>query len=314
MVRSLDEVCPHLGGLLPFVHTPFGADGAPDLPRLRQHLRWLAAGHPDRPACYFVACGTGEFWSLGLDEYRAVVTAAVDEVGGRVPVVVGVGYGTSLAFEFVRAAEVAGADALLVFPPYLVGGPQEGLYRHYAALAAATDRAVLIYNRDNAVFVAATVARLAAAHPNIIGVKDGYGDLGLLAEMRRLLGEGFLLMNGMPTAELYAPSYLRAGIRPYSPSAIEFLPELAWVYDHALARGDATLVERLSAAFYRPYQALRSLVPGYGIALTKAALALRGMPSGGVRPPLVEASPEHVAMLADLIARGLELAATHQGG
>ncbi len=307
MTRSPEEIRSLAHGLLWFVHTPFDEAGEVNIPRLREHMAYLSGAFEDKPSCAFVACGSGEFWSLDLDEYRAIVRAAVAEVGREMPVVAGVGYGTRLACRFARAAEEEGADALLIFPPYLIGGPQEGLCQHYAAIAHATRLAVVLYNRDNAVFEPQTVARLVEAHPHIIGLKDGFGDMERLAAMRALLGERLLLMNGMPMAEMYAPTYCKAGIRSYSPTAIEFLPELAWVYDHALERGDEAEVQRLIEGFYRPFTALRNQVPGYGIALTKAALRLRGRPSGGVRPPLVDPSPEHEAQLAALLERGLAL-------
>ena len=307
MARDPRQVQRQIGELLPFMATPFAADGEIDLPTLRRELRYLADECAQEPSCYFVCCGTGEFWSLSLEEFTHIVRAAVDELGGRAPIVAGVGYGTRLALEFTRAAQAAGADAVLVFPPYLVSAPQEGLYAHYAAIASATDRAVMIYNRDNAVFEPHTIAHLVEACPNVIGLKDGYGDLERLAEVRRRLGDGFLLMNGMPCAELHAWDYCQAGIRPYSPSAIEFIPELAWAFDRALEAGDKARVDRFVAGFYRPYMDLRGQVPGYGVALIKAGLALRGRPAGGVRAPLVDPSSEHVAELQALISRGLEL-------
>lgn len=309
MLRSPAELQNEIDGLLAFVHTPFTDEGNVDIPRFRRHLHDLHSAFPDRPTSYWVCCGSGEFWSLGLDEYAALVRAAVEQVGREAPIVAGVGYGTRLALRFARAAEEQGADGLLVFPPYLVGGPQGGLLAHYSEIAAATPLAVFVYHRDNAVFLPETVARLVDRHPQVVGLKDGVGDMQSLAQMRDLLGQGFLLMNGMPSAEMYAQRYHRAGIRAYSPGGIEFVPELAWALDHALVRDDEGTVDRLIEGFYRPYTELRNQVPGYGIALVKAGLRMRGRPSGGVRPPLVDPSPEHEARLRELIAQGLALLA-----
>ncbi|MBC7316867.1 MAG: dihydrodipicolinate synthase family protein, partial [Chloroflexi bacterium] len=109
MPREPGEVRAQIKGLLPFVHTPFASLAEVDLPRFRQHLRWLEE-FDAKPTCYFCCCGTGEFWSLTLEEYHSLIRAAVEEVGRRVPVVAGVGYGTRLALQFVAAAEQAGAD------------------------------------------------------------------------------------------------------------------------------------------------------------------------------------------------------------
>lgn len=308
MPRSPQALQTQVRGLLAFTHTPFTETNNIDLPRFCEHLRHLQDAFSDRPSSYFVCCGTGEFWSLDLQEYEALVGAAAKVVGDEAPVIAGVGYGTRLALEYVRAAQTQGADGLLIFPPYLVGGPQEGLLQHYGTLAAATDLGVFIYNRDNAVFAPRTVARLVETHPNVVGLKDGHGDLERLAEIRDLLADDFLLMNGMPSAEMYAKRYTAAGVRPYSPGGIEFVPELAWRFDRALARGDEREIERLIDGFYRPYTQLRAQVPGYGVALIKAGLALRDRPSGGVRPPLVDPSREHRVILAELIEKALALA------
>ena len=128
-----------------------------------------------------------------------------------------------------------------------------------------------------------------------------------LAAIRRMVGDEFLLVNGMPSAEMFAKAFCAAGIRPYSPGGIEFVPEIAWAFDHALERGDDATIDGLIEGFYRPYTELRNRVPGYGIALIKAGLKLRGRPVGGVRPPLVDPSAEHEAELKALIERGLSL-------
>ncbi len=308
MPRSPQALQVQVRGLLAFVHTPFTEAHEVDLPRFCEHLRHLHDDFSDSPSSYFVCCGTGEFWSLDLQEYEALVGAAAKVVGREAPVIAGVGYGTRLALEYVCAAQTQGADGLLIFPPYLASGPQEGLLQHYGTLAAATDLGVFVYNRDNAVFAPQTVARLVEARPNVVGLKDGYGDLERLAGMRDLLGDDFLLMNGMPSAEMYAKRYTEAGIRPYSPGGIEFVPELAWRFDRALAQGDEREVDCLIDGFYRPYTQLRARVPGYGVALVKAGLRLRGRPSGGVRPPLVDPSREHRVVLAELIEKALALA------
>ncbi len=307
--REPAQVQAQIGGLLPFVHTPFISLEEVDIPRFRRHLRWLEEDFAQQPSCYFICCGSGELWSVSADEHRALVRAAVEEVGQRAPVVAGVGYGTRLAMEQAISAQEAGADALLVFPPYLAAGPQEGLLAHYGAIAGATELAVLVYHRDNAVFAPETMARLVEAHPNVIGMKDGYGDLDLLAQVRDLLGDAFLLANGMPSAEMYAKAYTAAGIRSYSPGGIEFVPEIAWAFDAALERQDGAEIDRWVEGFYRPYTELRNQVPGYGISLLKAGLGLRGRPTGIVRPPLVEVSPEHRAQLATIIERGLAMLA-----
>jgi len=299
MQRSIDDLRRCLDGPLPFACTPFGPSGELDLARLGQHVEELLA--VGDPGSVFVACGTGELWSLDLGEYAYVLGTAVDVVQDRVAVVAGLPYGGRAGREYLAAAEAQGVDAFLVFPPYLASGPQEGLYRHYAGLADATELPMIVYNRDSAVFEPQTLARLVAEFPNIVGIKDGTGDLDNLERMRKLVGERLMLLNGMPTAELYAPAYTKSGIRSYSPSTIAFAPDAFWAYDKAVVASDGAEIERLLAGFVRLYHALRSEVAGYGVALIKCGLDIIGRSVGGVRPPLVDPAPAHRQRLEALI-------------
>src|SRR5258705_13405566 len=104
-------------GLLSFPVTHFTSEQAFDEGPYREHIAWLTEHDP---AGLFAAGGTGEFFSLTLSEFGAVVRAAVSEIGGRVPVLAGCGYGTAMAKEFAKSAEDAGADGILLLPPYLL--------------------------------------------------------------------------------------------------------------------------------------------------------------------------------------------------
>ncbi|MFG2893251.1 5-dehydro-4-deoxyglucarate dehydratase [Streptomyces sp. NPDC048248] len=299
-----------LDGLLFFPVTAYAPDGALDLEVFRAHVR---GGIEAGAAAVFACCGTGEFHALTPEEFGACVAAAVEEAAGRVPVVAGAGYGTALAERFAGIAHEAGADGLLAMPPYLVVAEQEGLLRHYTALAAATPLPVIVYQRDNAVFTPETVVRLART-PGIIGLKDGLGDLDLLqriisAVRTEAADESFLYFNGLPTAELTGPAYLGLGVRLYSSAVFAFAPEIALAFHRALNAGDEATVARLLDGFYRPLVDLRNKGRGYAVSLVKAGVRLRGLDVGEVRPPLSEPAPAHVKELADLIERGLTLAA-----
>src|SRR5262245_4988548 len=124
-----------LDGLLFFPVTPFDTSGAVALEAYRQHLKSRLV---HAPGAVFACCGTGEFFSLDIEEYAAFVRVAVQETAGSVPVVAGVGYGGALAARFATAAAEAGADGLLVMPPYLADGGPAGLVEHYRRLADAS--------------------------------------------------------------------------------------------------------------------------------------------------------------------------------
>ena len=121
------------------------------------------------------------------------------------------GYGTRTAIEYAREAERLGADGLLLLPPYSRGS-QEGLRAHITAICNSTRLGVIVYNRANCRLTADTVARLAADCSNLIGFKDGVGDIEQLTGVRNALGDRLLFINGMPTAETYARSFRGIGI------------------------------------------------------------------------------------------------------
>jgi 5-dehydro-4-deoxyglucarate dehydratase len=306
--HSTSRLAGRFDGLLFFPVTAFDGRGGVDLKAYRQHLKArIAAG----PAAIFACCGTGEFWSLGVEEYAACVRVAVEEAAGRLPVVAGVGYGAALAARFSRAAEDAGADGLLVMPPYLVNGTLTGLSEHYRQIADATRLEVIVYQRDNAVFTAEAVAEL-AAHSRIVGFKDGRGDLDLMRRIvgtvRKHHGDGALLyFNGMPTAEMSAQAYRAVGVAGYSSAVFCFAPDIAMAFYQAYRDGDESTVDRLLDGFWVPYVRLRQKGTGYAVSLVKAGVRLDGHEVGPVRPPLSEPLPSHVDELAGLIEQGRSL-------
>lgn len=297
-----------LDGLLFFPVTAFGPDGGLDLDAFRAHVR---SGIEAGAAAVFACCGTGEFHALTPEEFHACVAAAVAEAAGRVPVVAGAGYGTAVAVQYARLAEDAGADGLLALPPYLVVADQEGLLRHYTALAAATSLDVIVYQRDNAVLTPASVVRLARVD-GVIGLKDGVGDLDLMQRIvstvrRELPGREFLYFNGLPTAELTGLAYRGIGVTLYSSAVFCFAPDIALAFHRALNSGDDDTVNRLLDGFYVPLVELRNQGRGYAVSLVKAGVRLAGFGVGEVRGPLSEPDASHVEQLAALIERGRAL-------
>ncbi|GAB2943000.1 5-dehydro-4-deoxyglucarate dehydratase [Streptomyces heilongjiangensis] len=292
-------------GVLSFPLTSFRADGSLDLDGFAAYLDGQVA---TGPGAVFPACGTGEFFSLDEEEYRQVVTAAVEVTAGRVPVVAGTGYGWAQAARFARIAEEAGADALLVLPHYLVAAPQDGLVRQVEEIAARTRLPLVVYQRDRVAFTAESLRRIARV-PNVIGLKDGHSDLDRLQRLTLAAPEGFLFFNGAATAEVQARAYATVGVPAYSSAVHAFAPEIAGAFFGALRRGDDAAVERLLRVFYVPLVELRDRRPGYAVSLVKAAARLRGRPVGPVRAPLTDPRAADLAELERLLAAGLALAA-----
>ncbi|MBB2909808.1 5-dehydro-4-deoxyglucarate dehydratase [Streptosporangium becharense] len=285
-----------LSGVLFFPVTPFRADGTLAADTLAEHLR---RGLEHGPGGVFVACGTGEFSALSQAEHAEAVWVAAETVNGRVPVLAGAGGPIGTALAQARTAREAGADGLLLMPPYLAAGPREGYTAYVAAVAEVLP--VIVYQRGSVVLDPEQAVELAHL-PGVVGIKDGIGDIDLM--QRTVLAvraerPDFLFFNGLPTAELTMPAYRGIGVELYSSAVFCFAPEIATAY----LNGDERLIEE----FYAPLVRLRGKVPGYAVSLVKAGVRQRGLDVGGVRPPLVDPSPEHEEELARLIKAGLAL-------
>jgi 5-dehydro-4-deoxyglucarate dehydratase len=295
-------------GVLFFPVTPFAADGSLDEERLAQHIEYGVAA---AAGGVFVACGTGEFHSLTSEEIERATRVAVEAVGGRVPVLAAAGGPVPVARDQAARVAAAGADGILVLPPYLVSTPQQGLVRYVEEVTGASRLPVIFYQRGTARLTEATAAAIAAL-PRVVGFKDGLGDIErthrIVRAVRAVPGtEDFRFFNGLPTAEMTAPAYKGVGVELYSSAVFAFAPEIALAFHGALARDDSALLGTLLDEFYGPFVALRDEVPGYAVSLVKTGVSLRGPDVGGVRAPLVDPTPEHVARLAKLIDHGLEV-------
>lgn len=295
-------------GVLFFPVTPFTAGGTIDLDMLAEHV---GSRLPFSPGGVFPACGTGEFHALSSREVIDVVRRSVEVVAGRVPVVAGAGGPLGHAIELARGAAAAGADGLLLLPPYLVSGTTTGLVAWVEAVAAASDLPVIVYHRGTARYTADAITRL-AANPKIVGFKDGTGDIGLAQEIVLAAGaagrDDWAFFNGLLTAELSQGAYRGIGIPLYSSAAFAMIPELAALHYRAYVDGDEATRMTLLREFYLPLVRLRDETPGFGVSLIKSGLRLRGLDVGSVRPPLVDPTPEQEARLSAILETGLALA------
>jgi 5-dehydro-4-deoxyglucarate dehydratase len=295
--------------LLFFPITPFRGDGEVDLDELAAHVeRGVSAG----AGGVFVACGTGEFSALEPDEYAGIVATAVEVIGHRVPVFAGAGGPVRTARRFCDIAADKGADGVLLLPPYLTEAAGTGLV-DYVRDSTRHDLPAIVYNRANARFAEQSAVAVASL-PQVIGLKDGVGDLEemirIVRAVRDSLGEApFHFFNGLPTAEVTQRAYRAIGVPLYSSAAFAFAPGIALAYYAALESGDQAMLDALERAFYHPLVRLRNKGTGYAISLIKAGVELTGYKSGGVRPPLAEVAPEHRAELAAILEAGLAVLA-----
>ena len=232
-----------------------------------------------------------------------VVTAAVQEAPEGIPVIAPAGYGTSTAVAMAQSAERVGAHGILLLPPYLTEASQEGLVAHVKAVCAATNLGVTIYSRANAVYTEAAVAELVDSCPNLVGFKDGVGNIEQMTRIYAANGDRLTYIGGLPTAEMFALPYLALGVTTYSSAIYNFLPEFALAFYAALRRGDNAFVINALNEFVIPYCNLRNRKQGYAVSIIKAGMKVIGRDAGPVRSPLTDLNDAELAELAELVKR-----------
>ena len=288
------------GRVLTAMVTPFTADGELDIDgaqRLAAHL--VDSGNDG----LIVNGTTGESPTTSDVEKARLVRAVVEAVGDRAHVVAGAGTNdTRHSLELARAAEQAGAHGLLAVTPYYNKPPQEGLYRHFKAIADATDLPVMLYDipgRSGVPINTETIVRL-ADHPRIVANKDAKGDLGRASWA--LARSGLAWYSGDDMLNLPLLSVGAVGFVSVVGHVVA--PELRALLEAHLS-GDVTKATEI-------HQTLLPVFTGMfrtqGVITTKAALNLQGLPAGPLRMPLVELSPEETEQLKrDLSAGGVQL-------
>lgn len=286
-------------GLLSFPLTDFDANGDFNEKGYRARLEWLA---PYGATALFAAGGTGEFFSLTGEEYPGIIKAAVDTCRGKVPIIAGAGGPTRFAIQCAQAAETAGAHGILLLPHYLTEAGQEGLAAHVEAVCRSVKFGVIVYNRANSRLMPDTLAKLAERNPNLIGFKDGVGDIELMSSIYMKMGDRFSYLGGLPTAEVYAAAYKALGTPVYSSAVFNFIPKTAMAFYEAVRTDDMATQHELLREFFMPYLEIRNRVPGYAVSIVKAGAKLVGHDAGPVRAPLTDLKPQEMEQLQKLIA------------
>ena len=289
------------GRVLSAMVTPLAEDGSIDLSGAQE----LAAHLVDRQAHdgLVVFGTTGESPTISDGEQHAVLEAVMDAVGDRATVIAGVGTNdTAHSIEKAQAAERLGVHGLLAVTPYYNKPPQEGLFRHFSAIADATDLPVMLYDippRSVVPIEVETLVRL-AEHPRIVAVKDAKGDLGAVAwtlartDLAYYSGEDML---NLPLLALGAVGVVSVVGHIVGPRLAELIA--------AVESGDLVKARAVNESLLPIYT---GIFRTQGVIMVKAALRELGLPAGPVRPPLVDATPEQVAQLRrDLVAGGITL-------
>ena len=288
-------------GLLSFPITDFDAQGEFKPDTYAQRLEWLA---PYGATALFAAGGTGEYFSLHGEEYSQIVKTAVDTCAGTgVAILAGCGGPTRTAIAHAQEAERQGAQGLLLLPHYLTESNQDGLIAHVEAVCRSVKIGVVVYNRAACRLSADSLAKLADRCPNLIGFKDGIGDIELMVSIYRKLGDRFSYLGGLPTAEVYAAAYKALGVPVYSSAVFNFIPKTAIEFYEAVRTDDFATQGRLIDDFFLPYLDIRNKKAGYAVSIVKAGATIAGYGAGPVRAPLVDLQPQEVEQLAALMAK-----------
>lgn len=279
--------------------TPF-RQGRVDLPALEQLVNWQIEAGIDG----IVAVGTtGESATLSVEEHVEVVANVVRTAAGRVPVIAGAGANaTAEAIELSRRAADVGANGLLHVTPYYNKPSQEGLFRHYEAIAASTKLPILLYNvpsRTACDLLPATVQRLAAID-NIVGIKDATGQLSRYTELMLLVGSRLTVLAGDDATTF--PLYAIGGHGVISVVSNIAPAKMAQMWDHA----HAGRMQQAAALHLELHTLMSLLFAETSPAPVKAALAHVGRLANELRLPLVPATSDLTKKLAAELAR-LEL-------
>ncbi|MBM7660159.1 5-dehydro-4-deoxyglucarate dehydratase [Bacillus mesophilus] len=290
-------------GILGFPVAPFDGNGRLDEKALATNIEFLLK---EGLTSIFIACGSGEFQSINKSEYQTMVEVAQSVVNGKVPVYTGVGGNLSTAKELVSLSEDLGADGYLILPPYLIEGEQEGLYQYFKAIVESSNLNAILYQRDNAVLQLDTLKRL-LDYPQIVGLKDGLGNMELNIELTQTIGDRLDWINGMPFAEITMPAYYPLGFTTYSSAISNYLPHISRIYFQALKDGDQQLLRNLYNDVLLPINDIRKSRNGYAVSLIKAGMEIVGLPVGNVvRPPVISVEKEHYKQLEQIIQTTLE--------
>lgn len=280
------------GRLIPAMVTPFTEDLELDLPRVRELANRLIEGGADS---ILVNATTGEAPTIFYPSKIELFKAVIDEVAGRVPVIAYSGDNcTADSVDFSKQVEELGVDGLLLVVPYYNKPPQEGMYQHFKAIAEAVDLPCLLYNipgRCGVNMTAETTLRLAHDVPNIVGIKEASGDLDQVKAIIDGAPEGFVVYSGDDSSTL---DIMKLGGVGVVSTIGNVCPERMKEIIDLFVEGK---VEEAEAENEALLPLMNGLFATTNPILPKEALKLLGFPVGGVRLPLVDATPEQSAQL-----------------
>ena len=324
MSMKPQEMKEHTKGIFHLSLTPFDKNGNLDIPALKQSIRMVTENTLlENEDVVFLALGTtGEFYAMSEEENKKVIDVVTQEVNGKFPVVIGTGRaGTRNTIEISKYAQEAGADSLLVIPPYYTMPTTDGVIRHFESVAESVDIGITIYNNPAAskLWLPAPVIKRLSKVDNIIGLKENTNNpmafLGMLQtidekDMAVFAGLGHFMYQFM----------CFHGCKGFVTEMLNYAPHLAVDLYHAGLEKDAAKVREVADKMNLFWNwvfrlaAKHSLIPSavhpmnqlpndmpYYQAANKAAAQLCGMPSGAARAPMENIPEEEIPELRQIL-------------
>lgn len=290
-------------GILGFPVAPMDAQGKLDLQALGRNIEFLVE---EGLSSVFVACGAGELHAISNEEYKAMVEVAVEKTKGKVPLYTGVGGNITHALEQAKISEELGVEGYLILPPYLIDPSQDGIYNYLSTIINSTELNAIVYQRDNCILESQTLQKLCEL-PQLVGFKDGVGNMELNVEFTHLIGDRLEWINGMPLAEVTMAAYVNLGFTSYSSAISNYIPHISATYYDALLNGNKELVHELYEDVIFPIHRIRKQKKGYAVSLIKAGMQIVGLPvTTNVRAPIAPVEEGHYEELKVIIENALK--------
>ncbi|MCG1009740.1 5-dehydro-4-deoxyglucarate dehydratase [Salinicoccus sp. ID82-1] len=290
-------------GILGFPVTPMKRDGEIDTEAFVKNVEFLLENGLD---AIFPVCGAGEYTNLDDQEYEQLIELTMETVDGKVPVYTGVGGNIQEAKRRARISEAQGVEGYLIMPPYLVQGSQDGLYEYFAQIAKSTNLNAIVYQRNNAILEADTLERLTEIE-QIVGFKDGNGNMERNNEFTHRFAGRIDFLNGMPMAEVTMAAYMPLGYDSYSSAISNYIPHISRQYFDALKSGDQEAAKEIYEDVILPLNRIRGKGKGYAVSLIKAGMEIVGLPvDKAVRPPVTPVDPAHFKEMEAVLKAALE--------
>ena len=283
-------------GAITAIVTPFEKNGNIDEKSLRNLVEFQIKNKIDG----IVPCGTtGESPTLNYEEHHRIIEIVIDASKGKVPIIAGTGSNsTTEAIDITKKAKDAGADASLQVCPYYNKPTQEGLFRHFSAIANEVDIPIIIYNiqgRTGVNMETATLARLAKEHSNIIGVKEASGNVAQIMDVINELPKNFTVLSG---EENLTFTLMALGGHGVISVASNIIPrEMHDLAEFAL-NGKFEQARKLHYKFLPLFKGIFMETNPIPI---KSALAMKGMISEAYRLPMCEMKPENKEKLRKIL-------------